>query len=105
MLSVTSVFGQQDIQYTQYMYNMVVINPAYAGSKGVPSIGLAGRTQWVGVEGAPQTATLSFNSPIGKATGIGFSIISDEVGPVKENNVYVDFSYTIFTGEEGRLAF
>ena len=105
LLSVSSIFGQQDAQYTQYMYNMVVINPAYAGSKGVPSIGLLGRTQWVGVDGAPQTATLSFNSPIGKATGLGLSIIHDEIGPVKENNIYADFSYTIFTGEEGRLAF
>ena len=105
LLSVSTIFGQQDAQYTQYMYNMVVINPAYAGSKGVPAIGLLGRTQWVGVEGAPQTATLSFNSPIGKATGLGLSIIHDEIGPVKENNIYADFSYTIFTGEEGRLAF
>ena len=105
LLSVSTIFGQQDAQYTQYMYNMVVINPAYAGSKGVPAIGLLGRTQWVGVEGAPRTATLSFNSPIGKATGLGLSIIHDEIGPVKENNIYADFSYTIFTGEEGRLAF
>ena len=105
LLSVSSIFGQQDAQYTQYMYNMVILNPAYAGSKGVPAIGLLGRTQWVGVDGAPQTATLSFNSPIGKATGLGLSIIHDEIGPVKENNIYADFSYTIFTGEEGRLAF
>lgn len=104
-MSATTIFGQQDAQYTQYMYNMVVINPAYAGSKGVPAIGLLGRTQWVGVEGAPRTATLSFNSPIGKATGLGLSVIYDEIGPVKESNVFADFSYTIFTGEEGRLAF
>ena len=104
-MSATTVFGQQDAQYTQYMYNMVVINPAYAGSKGVPAIGLLGRTQWVGVEGAPRTATLSFNSPIGKATGLGLSVIYDEIGPVKESNIFADFSYTIFTGEEGRLAF
>lgn len=105
LMSATTMFGQQDPQYTQYMYNMVVINPAYAGSKGVPTIGLLGRTQWVGVEGAPRTATLSLSSPIGKATGLGFSVIYDEIGPVKESNVFADFSYTIFTGEEGRLAF
>lgn len=105
LMSATTMFGQQDAQYTQYMYNMVVINPAYAGSKGVPAIGLLGRTQWVGVEGAPRTATLSLHSPIGKATGLGLSVIYDEIGPVKESNVFADFSYTIFTGEEGRLAF
>lgn len=105
LLSITTVFGQQDAQYTQYMYNMNVLNPAYAGSKGVTSIGLLGRSQWVGVDGAPQTVTLSIHSPIGKAVGLGFSVIHDEIGPVKEDDVYADFSYTIFTSDEGRLAF
>ncbi|WP_456378302.1 PorP/SprF family type IX secretion system membrane protein [Lutibacter sp.] len=104
-MSLTTVFGQQDAQYTQYMYNMNVLNPAYAGSKGITSIGLLGRTQWVGVEGAPRTVTLAMHSPIGKAVGLGLSIIHDEIGPVKEDNIYVDFSYTIFTSDEGRLAF
>ncbi|MCF6182501.1 type IX secretion system membrane protein PorP/SprF [Lutibacter sp.] len=105
LLSITTVFGQQDAQYTQYMYNMNVINPAYAGSKGITSLGLLGRTQWVGLDGAPKTFTLSLHSPVGKAVGLGLSIINDEIGPVKENNIYVDFSYTIITSDEGRLAF
>ena len=104
-MSITTVFGQQDPQYTQYMYNMNILNPAYAGSKGIPSIGLLGRTQWVGVEGAPKTVTLSAHAPVGNAVGLGLSVIHDEIGPVKEDNVYADFSYTIFTSEEGRLAF
>ena len=104
-MSLTTVFGQQDPQYTQYMYNMNILNPAYAGSKGIPSIGLLGRTQWVGVEGAPKTVTLAMHAPVGKAVGLGLSIIHDEIGPVKEDNVYADFSYTIFTSDEGRLAF
>ena len=45
LMSLTTVFGQQDPQYTQYMYNMNVLNPAYAGSKGVTSIGILGRTR------------------------------------------------------------
>ena len=49
LLSVSTMFGQQDPQYTQYMYNMSVINPAYAGSRGVPTVTLLGRTQWVGL--------------------------------------------------------
>ncbi|MBT8317757.1 MAG: type IX secretion system membrane protein PorP/SprF [Lutibacter sp.] len=105
LMSLTTVFGQQDPQYTQYMYNMNILNPAYAGSKGIPSIGLLGRTQWVGVEGAPKTVTLAMHAPVGKAVGLGLSIIHDEIGPVKEDNVYADFSYTIFTSDEGRLAF
>ncbi len=105
LLFTVVVFGQQDTQYTQYMYNMNVLNPAYAGSKGVTSIGLLGRTQWVGIEGAPQTLTLSLHSPIANQVGLGFSIIHDEIGPVKEDNVYADFSYTVNTSLEGRLAF
>lgn len=105
LLSITEIFGQQDPQYTQYMYNMVVINPAYAGSRGVPTIGILGRTQWVGVDGAPQTGTLSISAPVGDAMGLGLSIIYDQIGPVTESNIFADFSYTIFTSEEGRLAF
>jgi len=105
LLSANTVLGQQDAQYTQYMYNMNVLNPAYAGSRGVLSIGMLGRTQWVGVDGAPKTATFTMHAPVGKKVGLGLSIIHDEIGPVKENNVYADFSYTIFTGDEGRLAF
>ena len=105
MISFTSVFGQQDAQYTQYMYNMNVLNPAYAGSRGNLSIGLLGRTQWVGIEGAPKTITLSLNSPVGKNIGIGLSAIADTHGPVTEQNLYADFSYTIRTSDIGRLAF
>ncbi|MCL6296715.1 PorP/SprF family type IX secretion system membrane protein [Jejuia spongiicola] len=105
LVSITTVYGQQDPQYTQYMYNMNVLNPAYAGSRGVTSIALLGRSQWVGVDGAPQTATLSVNSPLGKRAGFGFSVIHDEIGPAKENNVYIDFSYAIPTSEHGKLAF
>lgn len=105
MLSLNTVFGQQDPQYTQYMYNQNVLNPAYAGSRGVLSLNMLGRTQWVGVDGAPQTLTLSMHSPVGRSVGLGFSVIHDEIGPAKEDNLYADFSYTIHTSEEGNLAF
>lgn len=104
-MSISTVFGQQDAQYTQYMYNMNILNPAYAGSKGVGSIGLLGRTQWVSVDGAPQTVTLNAHTPLGNNLGGGISVMHDEIGPVKEDNVYIDLSYTINTSETGRLAF
>lgn len=104
VLSVDS-YAQQDPEYTQYMYNMNVINPAYAGSKGTLSIGLLGRLQWVNIEGAPKTFTLSANAPIGNNVGLGVSVIADKIGPVSEQNLYADFSYTIKTSEEGKLAF
>jgi len=99
------VQAQQDPQYTQYMYNMNVVNPAYAGSTESVSIGALYRSQWVGLEGAPTTGTLAIHSPVGSNVGLGFSLISDEVGPVQETNAYVDFSYTIPVGNTTKLAF
>lgn len=99
------VQAQQDPQYTQYMYNMNVVNPAYAGSKESLSIGLLYRDQWSGFEGAPRTFTFSAHSPVGDKTGLGLSAISDEAGPVKETNAYADFSYTLNLGGEHKLAF
>ncbi|OJX52743.1 MAG: hypothetical protein BGO88_13035 [Flavobacterium sp. 38-13] len=98
------VEAQQDPHYTQYMYNMNVINPAYAGSKENLSFGLLYRQQWEGIEDAPRTFTFSGHSPAGKNVGLGLSVISDEIGPVKEQNVYGDFSYTLNLGGEHRLA-
>lgn len=96
--------AQQDPHYTQYMYNMNVINPAYAGSKENLSFGLLYRKQWVDIQGAPSTFTFSGHTPAGKNVGLGLSIIADEIGPVKEQNVYGDFSYTLNLGGEHKLA-
>jgi len=98
-------YSQQDPQYTQYMYNMNIVNPAYAGSRGTLSIGVLGRIQWAGIDGAPETATMAIHAPLAKNLGGGFSVIVDRLGPVKESNLYADVSYTITTSEEGRLAF
>lgn len=98
------VQAQQDPHYTQYMYNMNVMNPAYAGSKENLAVGLLYRAQWVDIEGAPKTGTLSVHSPVGKNVGLGLSAITDKIGPVEENNVYADFSYTLNLGGEHRLA-
>jgi len=98
------LFAQQDPQYTQYMYNMNVVNPAYAGSK--ESLSLTGlyRKQWSGLEGAPETFTLSLHSPVGEKVGLGLSAIKDEIGPVEETNVFADFSYTLDLSASLKLA-
>ena len=98
-------YSQQDPHYTQYMYNMNVINPAYAGSKESLSGGLLYRKQWVEIEDAPTTGTFFIHSPVGKNVGLGLSAITDKIGPVEETNVYGDFSYTLNLGGEHRLAF
>jgi type IX secretion system PorP/SprF family membrane protein len=104
IVAAFSSHAQQDPHYTQYMYNMNVMNPAYAGSKESLSLGLLYRQQWVNVDGAPKTATFSGHSPVGKNVGLGLSVISDKIGPVEENNIYADFSYTLNLGGEHRLA-
>ena len=104
-IAITETKAQQDPQYTQYMYNMSVINPAYAGSKETVSGGVLYRQQWVGIEDAPTTGTFFMHSPVGRNVGLGLSIISDKIGPVEENNFYADFSYTLNLGGEHKLAF
>jgi type IX secretion system PorP/SprF family membrane protein len=105
VIGLTDITAQQDPHYTQYMYNMNVINPAYAGSKENLSFGLLYRKQWVEIEDAPTTATFSGHMPVGRNVGMGLSLISDEIGPVTEQNVYADFSYTLNLGGEHKLAF
>lgn len=101
-----SSYGQQDAQYTQYMYNTVSVNPGYAGSRGHISMAALHRSQWMGLEGAPVTQTFNVHSPIGyRGVGLGLSIVNDEIGPTSETNFDVDFSYTIWTSTEGRISF
>lgn len=104
VLVTIKTVAQQDPQYTQYMYNMTVVNPAYAGSKDNVSFGLLYRTQWNGIDGAPNTGTFFVHTPVGDKVGLGLSVIADEIGPVKETNAYVDFSYSLRMGEQ-TLAF
>lgn len=99
------VSAQQDPHYTQYMYNMSVMNPAYAGSKENISGGLLYRKQWIEIDDAPTTGTFFLHSPVGRNVGLGFSAINDKIGPVEETNLYADFSYTLGLGGEHKLAF
>ncbi|WP_298349018.1 type IX secretion system membrane protein PorP/SprF [uncultured Dokdonia sp.] len=96
--------AQQDPQYTQYMYNMNVVNPAYAGLKEGLAINLLYRNQWSSLDGSPETFTLAAHSPISEKVGLGVSLIRDELGPVKETNAYADFSYTIDVSSTFKLA-
>lgn len=98
-------FAQQDAQFTQYMYNTININPAYAGSRGVLSVFGLYRTQWVGLDGAPQTSSFSVNTPVSENVGLGLSLINDKIGPTNENNLSADFSYSIPTSATAKLSF
>lgn len=96
--------AQQDPHYTQYMYNMNIVNPAYAGSKESISFGALYRKQWVNIEDAPTSFTFSGHAPVGRNVGLGLSFISDKIGPVTEQNVFGDFSYTLQLNETSKLA-
>lgn len=102
-----SVSAQQDPEYTHYMYNMSVVNPAYA--TGVPAMMNFGglyRTQWVGAVGAPKTFTFFGHSAITDKIEVGMSFISDDIGDgaKKENNVYADFAYVLKLGGQNKLS-
>lgn len=108
VLMFTAIVGytQQNAQFTQYMYNTININPAYAGSRGALSMFGLYRTQWVGLDGAPQTSCFSANTPFYNSNvGIGLSLVNDKIGPTTENNISVDVSYTINTSETMKLSF
>lgn len=106
LLAAANCYSQQDAQYTQYMYNTININPAYAGSRGALSIFGLYRTQWVGLDGAPVTSTFSANTPINNSRlGIGISLVNDKIGPTNENNFSVDLSYSIQTSADFKLSF
>ncbi|MFW0736131.1 MULTISPECIES: type IX secretion system membrane protein PorP/SprF [unclassified Flavobacterium] len=100
------VSAQQDPEYTQYMYNTMSVNPAYAGSTGTLEATLLHRSQWVGIDGAPETQSFSAHSPLlNEMIGLGLSVVNDKIGP--SNELYIDgnFSYSIPLGYEKRLAF
>jgi type IX secretion system PorP/SprF family membrane protein len=106
MLCVNSIYSQQEAQYSQYMYNTISVNPAYAGSRNVLSVLALHRSQWVGFDGAPTTSTFSINTPIPETNlGLGISAISDRIGPTEQNTFSGDISYTIRLNEKTNLSF
>lgn len=103
-----SLVAQQDAQYTQYMFNTLSVNPAYAGSRGQLSFAGLYRSQWVGLDGAPETFTLNLHSPIRNSRlGYGVSIVNDNIGDGVVQETYLDavLSYTIDVSLNAKLSF
>jgi type IX secretion system PorP/SprF family membrane protein len=108
LIGSEAILAQQDAQYTQYMFNTMTVNPAYAGSRGQLSVAALYRSQWVGLEGAPETFTLNLHSPIRNSKlGYGISIVQDNIGDGVVSETYFDavVSYTIDVSLEGKLSF
>ncbi|WP_037319163.1 type IX secretion system membrane protein PorP/SprF [Salegentibacter sp. Hel_I_6] len=99
--------AQQDPLFTQYMYNMSVINPAYAtDDPGMLNLGGIYRSQWQNVDGAPSTANFFAHTPVSERVELGLTVVHDEIGGiVKENNITADFAYVLPAGENSKISF
>ena len=106
-LSAThQTFAQQEAMFSQYMFNTLAINPAYAGSRDVLSLTALGRYQWVGVEGAPKTFTFSMDMPIkNEKMGIGLQVTHDDVGLARSTGVHLTYAYRVKVGPRSTLSF
>jgi type IX secretion system PorP/SprF family membrane protein len=90
-------FSQHNNQYSQYMFNGLVINPAYAGSNNVLNLSLLHRDQWVGMNGAPKTTSFSSHSSLrNKRINLGLYYVSDTYGVTRKNIVNAIYAYRIF---------
>ena len=105
LLVFSDIYAQQDPQYTQYMYNTQVINPAYTSANDGLSFGLLTRTQWVGFDGAPKTSTFTVSNPfwIKEKMGIGLSIVHDKIGPAIQGNYTIDYAYTFYNDYKSKI--
>lgn len=102
---ISAANAQQDAMYTQYMFNTLAINPAYAGSRNVISATALYRNQWVGFTGAPETATFSIDAPFSaKRMGIGFQVYNDKAGIIKNTGALLSYAYRLRL-EKGTLSF
>lgn len=103
LFCATFGFAQQQNHYTQFMYNKLLLNPGYAGSRTTPSFTAIYRNQWIGFEGSPESKLLSFNSPIGKSVGFGLSISNNTHGLIDNWFATMAYSYRIKLGDESAL--
>lgn len=88
--------AQQDPVFTQYLNNVLTVQPAYAGSQGTLNVTALSRQQWVGFDGAPSTNTVTVQAPLNSYNvGLGVSIFNDSWGPVKQNGIYFDYAYRV----------
>jgi type IX secretion system PorP/SprF family membrane protein len=98
-------FAQQDPMYTQYSNNPLIVNPAYAGSRGFGNLTGVFRKQWVGINGSPTTTSLSYNAPIRRYDfAAGASLLYDALGPVTQTGFYLDYSYQIKFDQKSTLS-
>jgi type IX secretion system PorP/SprF family membrane protein len=106
MLKLNPLYAQQDALFTQYMFNGLVINPAYAGSQDALSVTASARKQWVGMDGAPSTQTLTAHAPLkNEKVALGMTFINDNIAVTHQYGMNAIYAYRLNLKEGRRLSF
>jgi len=106
IIAAQNTYAQYDAMFTQYMFNEMFINPAYAGSREAMSTTLLHRQQWLNFPGRPVTTTFSLHGPLMfNKMGVGLSVLNERIGKLQRNMVYATYAYRVKTGDNGKLAF
>lgn len=104
-MSETEVSAQQRAQYTQYMFNGLILNPAFAGTEEALSLTFLNRSQWISIDGAPVTQTFSGHTLFkNKHLGLGLSVINDKIGVHKNQNLWSSLSYHLKVSRDAYLS-
>lgn len=105
-VSIMTCMAQQEAMFSHYMYNTLTVNPAYAGSRDALTITALHRSQWVSFPGAPITQTITLHSPFYRdAVNLGLSVFNDNIGPVNNTSINLDYAYRVKVSDQGKLAF
>jgi len=105
VLIVGLAFAQKEDMHVYYTYNLMAVNPAYAGLENKLSATVLHRSQWAAFPGAPRFQTASIHAPLGKNVGLGLSFVNTEVGPERNISIKADYSYTIRSEEKVKVVF
>ncbi len=95
--------AQKEDMYSHYTYNLMSVNPAYAGLENQLTAILFHRSQWATFPGAPRFQTAAINAPFGKNVGLGFSFVNEQIGPERNIAIKADYSYTIRSEEKVKV--
>jgi len=105
IIAFSSANAQQDALYSQYMFNPLAINPAYAGTRNTISGIMLYRNQWVGINGAPKTVSMAVHSPIkGKNFALGLNLLAETIGPTNNSTFLGTYAYHLNLGK-GKISF
>lgn len=104
MAGAVSSYGQQQPMFTQYMFNGLVLNPAYAGAQETFTATAVMRRQWAGVPGSPQTQTFSAHSPLdnlrttrrpGSPISLGATLFHDQIAITSQTGLLISYAYRV----------